>query len=293
MSIETAATSCASRCGPSTDQVRRSSSLRASHSPLRVPMASRSVMAPLRRSTDRREGDRRTGGRQDRDLPARPATGASRRGRPSGAPELSGGWRRLPGSRGFTVSPGSRCEVPVGRRGRARSSPPWRAVRRRRPAPRRPGRHARGPPARPAPSAPGPRRAPGARGRPAPRRAPAPARPARRGPAASCRCSRACSRLRTCATRDRLDRASASTTSSDDGDDDDEHDDPGIHGSPSSRPRVLDSRRGGVPGGLAGKRPVAANREAQNQHGSGPLGSAVGHFSALPACHWSHGMAQS
>src|SRR4051794_1795077 len=47
VSTETAATSCASRCGPSRDQVRRSSSLRASHSPLRVPMANRSVIAPL------------------------------------------------------------------------------------------------------------------------------------------------------------------------------------------------------------------------------------------------------
>src|SRR3954454_14383549 len=48
VSMETAATSCASRCGPSTIQVRRPSSLRASHSPLRVPMASRSVMTSLR-----------------------------------------------------------------------------------------------------------------------------------------------------------------------------------------------------------------------------------------------------
>src|SRR3954447_26148896 len=92
VSTETAATSCASRCGPSSDQLRRSSSLRASHSPLRVPMASRSVMTPLRsrridvRATVGPGADRIDGSRRGRRTRGRPhGTSDSRRRRNSAA----------------------------------------------------------------------------------------------------------------------------------------------------------------------------------------------------------------
>ena len=121
-----------------------------------------------------------------------------------------------------------------------------------------------------------PRPARAGRGRPAPRRAPAPCRPARRAPAPPAGARGPAPACAPAPTRRALATAtSASSASSDDGDDDDQHDHPGVHGRP---PRIA------ADGCPRGPPPGNARRRVRR---------AAAHFSALPACHWSHGMAQS